>query len=88
MADYTARLDLRVSVEQRERLDWLAEYLGLNAAAVARAWLDGNSEIDGVDLTATLFRLSQAAPGSWTEAHVQFGSSPVGRARAREEAHS
>ena len=62
MADFTARLDLRVSTGQRARLEWLADHLELPPAAVVRALLDGISGIDGIELVPTLHRLANAEP--------------------------
>jgi hypothetical protein len=67
MAQFEARLDLRVSVAQRAQLLELAERIGLPPMAIVRSLLDGVGNIDGCELLPTLFRFSQADPDNLHE---------------------
>jgi hypothetical protein len=59
---YTATVNLRCEPGQLGRLGHLAARLELRESDVIRAFLDGVSAIDGVELTPTLLKLRMAEP--------------------------
>lgn len=67
MAQFEARLDLRVSTAQRAQLLELADRMDLPPMAIVRALLDGIANMDGCELLPTLFRFSQAGPDNLHE---------------------